>query len=183
MSMTQRPTDGSGSARTGSFSYPWLEYAILLAAGIGGYETKMPFGRLLHRIMGKPIPTFHSFPDLIGNQLFQIVVVVIVASLIHRRTGLPAAPWLERALYRTPRHEEKQIWLRGFLEGLAYFGLIGIAMVVAAQFGVWSPLGTKLDFSSLPQGTAGRLLLLYLARLWEPRSRKRCSIALESSPS
>lgn len=133
----------------------------MLAAGIGGYEMKMPFGRLLHRIMGKPIPTFHSLSGLIGNQLFQIVIVVILASLIHRRTGLPAAPWLERALYRTQRHEEKQIWSRGVLEGLAYFGLIGIAMVIAAQFGVSSPLGTKLNFQGLPQGTAGKLLLLY----------------------
>lgn len=153
---TQRPTDAARSS-----AYPWLEYAILLAAGIVGYEMKMPFGRLLHRIMGKPIPTFHSFSGLIGNQLFQIIVVVILASLVHRRTGLPAAPWLERALYRTKRHKEKQIWLRGFLEGLAYFGLIGIAMVVAAQFGVSSPLGTKLDFSSLPQGMAGKLRLLF----------------------
>lgn len=161
MSATQQTTGAAGSLGTGNPSYPWLEYVILLVAGIVGYEMKMPFGHLLYRIMGKPIPAFHSFSDLMHSQLFEIIVVVIFASLIHRRTGLPAAPWLERALYRTPRYGEKQLWLRGVLEGLAYFGLIAIAMVVFAQFGVSSPLGTKLNFSSLPQGTAGELLLRY----------------------
>ncbi|HEV2298505.1 MAG TPA: CPBP family intramembrane glutamic endopeptidase [Candidatus Acidoferrales bacterium] len=161
MSTTQQTPDAAGSSGTGNSSYRWLEYAILLVAGIGGYEMKMPFGRLLYRIMGKPIPAFHSFSGFMRTQLFQIIVVVIFASLIHRRTGLPAAPWLERALYRTRHHGEKQIWLRGVLQGLAYFALIGIAMVVVAQFGVSSPLATKLNFSSLPQGTAGELLLHY----------------------
>src|SRR5579863_2827356 len=102
----------------------WLEYAILIAIGVAGYEIKKPFGLLLHQIMGiKDAPT-HSIIDLARNQAVQIVVVAALASLVHRYTTLPAAPSLERLLYGMHADRKLRIWLHGLL------GLVAILIVV-----------------------------------------------------
>jgi hypothetical protein len=152
-------SDGQLDARQGARR--WLEYLIIIAAGVAGYEMKKPFGLLLHQIMGIHDALPLSIADWARNQAVQIVVVAVLASLVHARTSLPAAPALERALYGWHRGTRIRIWIPGILGGLACLILGGLMHVVAARFGIQAPLAAKLDMSSLPHAVALKFALLY----------------------
>jgi hypothetical protein len=140
-----------------------LEYGILLVVGVCGYSLKRPFGVLLHHIVGLPVSTGYSIRDLLTSQAVWITAAVLLASLVHRRTSLPVAPWVERRLYGMHRDRKIRIWAPGLLGALISLVLGCVAFFVAAHFGVSSPLGGKLDFSSLPNAVAIKLAMLYPA--------------------
>lgn len=139
----------------------WLEYGILLAAGLAGYEMKKPFGLLLHRIMDVANPPAHSLIGIASNQGLQILVIVALACLVHRRTSLPAAPWLERVVYGEHRGERIRVWVPGLLGALATLLLGGAILFVAGRFGIVRPLTTRVHTAGLSHAIADRLALLY----------------------
>jgi Type II CAAX prenyl endopeptidase Rce1-like len=139
----------------------WLEYLIIVAAGVAGYEMKKPFGLLLHQIMGIHDVPPQSITDWARNQAVQIVIVTVLATLVHARTSLPGAPALEHALYGWHRDTRIRIWMPGILGGLACLILGGLMHVVAARFGIQAPLAAKLNMSSLPHAVALKFALLY----------------------
>ena len=139
----------------------WREYAVLVLAGLAGYEMKKPFGLFLHHIMGIADRAPHSMLDWAGNQGLQIFVVACLASLVHRYSALPAAPALERALYGMHKNRKLRIWLWGFTGFVACVIVAGGIRFVAAKFGVEAPLASKLNLSALTSADAHKLLLLY----------------------
>lgn len=138
-----------------------LEYALIGLLGLCGYAMKVPLGMLLHRIMGMSDVHKDVFTTLVGNGAVQIAVVAALASVVHQDTGLPAAPLLERHLYRL--HKERKIWVvvPGLLGAVAAMAIVGMMRYAARHFGIDLPLETKLASVSLSHATAVKLALLF----------------------
>ena len=138
-----------------------LEYVLVVVAGVLGFAMKMPFGLLLHQIMGMPVSHASPLSAIASNQGLQITIAAVCAAVVHRTTGLPCAPWLERVLYRMHKDDRLRILLRGLLGGLACLLVGGGVRFVAARFGIVAPLGTKLGATSLSHAIAMKFALLY----------------------
>src|SRR5258708_5152010 len=114
----------------------WLEYGLVLVAGVAGFAMKMPFGLLLPQIMGMPIVHANALAALASNQAVQIAIAALLAALVHRGTNLPAAPWLERILYGLHKDTRLRIVLRGLVGGLACLAVGAGVRFTAARFGI-----------------------------------------------
>lgn len=139
-----------------------LEYTLIGVAGLAGYFMKVPLGMLLHHIMGIHDVQKGVLAELVGNGAVQIALVVMLASLVHRSTGLPADPWLERVLYGLNKERKIWIFVPGLLGALAAMLAVGALRHVAGLiFGVDLPLEARLHAVSLSHATAVKMALLW----------------------
>jgi hypothetical protein len=140
---------------------PYLEYAILVVATFVALELKRPFGLLAHQVLGPPGTAPSGSPFALSTLEYLQLGAVLVGCLVHGRTGLPAAPRLERALYGWRSGGKLLIWrpaLIGVLVTLLYTALYAL---VVHQFGLTSKLGTQLHGPTLPRSLVVKLAALY----------------------
>jgi hypothetical protein len=118
----------------------WLEYLVLFAIALAGLELKKPFGLTLHHIMRAPesAPSIYSW---LNGDIASLALVAL-ACLLHARSGLPAAPWLEKQFFRGPA-AQLRIWQPGFLAGFICAGIFVILQPLQALLGIAVPLGAQ----------------------------------------
>lgn len=137
----------------------WFEYGILFVACFAALELKRPFGILAHQVLGPP-GTQGGASWISVGEILQLAAV-LVAFVLHKRTELPAAPWLEKLLGLARAGERRRLWRPALLTILALMVLtVGIS-VAASGFGLSSKLGSQLHAPNLPRAILIKMAMLY----------------------
>src|SRR5215469_3179647 len=148
----------------------WLEYLVLFAIAFVGLELKKPFGLVLHHIMGRPESPPSLYSWLSGDAAS--LLLVALACLLHSRSGLPAAPWLEKQFFKGPQGP-LTILGPGLRAALVCAGIFAISQFVQAQIGIAVPLGTQINSGIVSHGDMVRLLAAFpLAVIGAPLSEE-----------
>lgn len=138
----------------------WIEYAILFLACFAALELKRPFGILAHQVLGPPGAKGGVAWISLG-EILQLAAV-LVAFTMHKRSELPAAPWLEKLLGIAKPGERRRLWKPALLTILGIVALTIVISLAAAGFGLSaSKLGAQLHRPNLPRPILIKMALLY----------------------
>jgi membrane protease YdiL (CAAX protease family) len=161
--------DIQGHAR----SQPLLLYATVFAIGLAGLLIKMPFGLFLFHVMGKqPLHPHTLFEWLMTD--YTALGIVVVACFLHRFSGLPLAPRLERFFSREARADPKSpMWWPGVAGAGVTLMIFVVSQVYQVMSGAAIPIASKLDTHSIPHGELITLAMLFpLAFIGAPLSEE-----------
>jgi len=153
-----------------SWRRPWLEYLVLFAVALVGLEIKKPFGLVLHHIMRTPEQAPSVYTWLSGDVVS--LALVVLGCLLHARSALPAAPWLEKRFFKGPQGP-LSIWQPGIQAGFICIGLFFVSQLVQTQMGIAMPLGAQMNSGAVSQGDVMRLAASFpLAVIGAPLSEE-----------
>jgi membrane protease YdiL (CAAX protease family) len=154
------------TARSSEERPPWrrrlIIYALVLAIFGVGMLLKRPFGLFLFHLLGRTTSGPHT-PLQWAMSDAGSVCIVAAGLLLHDRSGLPAAPGLERLLFKDARRAPRPaIWRPGLVGALA-----SLAVFFAVQ--AWqsisgapaAPLTAKLAAGAVPHAQLLTLAALY----------------------
>jgi hypothetical protein len=136
-------------------------YGMILLAGAAGLLIKRPFGLFLFHLMGKSrTGPRTAIQWLMSDQV--ALVVVAAGCLLHRYSGLPAAPRTERLLAR-----ERQITLRspvfwpGMVGALVCLLLSVVSQIYQTFWGAPMPLAGMLNAGGMSPHDLRKLVELW----------------------
>lgn len=139
---------------------PLLEYAIFFLAAFLALELKRPFGLLAHQVFD-PHTAEPGSPYALGTLEYLQLLVVAIGCAVHRTTDLPAAPWLERVLYRWHAGEKIRIWRPALAAVVVTLFYTALYALLIWHFGLTSKLGSQLHAPNAPRAVLMRLAALY----------------------
>ena len=147
-------------AAESSRDYRWLAlWAAIIATGAVGIALKTPFGHFLMHVMGKAIPTHQTWMQiLLKSEWGWLAMAALGTLLFYPRSGLSAAPWLERLIFPGARTADRP----GFLKPVVIGALICTAFFAAFQiFGLAAPLTSQMSLNHISHADQLKLGMLY----------------------
>ena len=138
----------------------WLAiWGAIVVIGAAGIALKTPFGHFLMHIMGKPIPTHQTWMQLLlGSEWGWLAMAAVGTLLFYPRSGLNAAPWLERLFFRDARIADRPKFLKPVLIG----ALLCTAFFAAFQIsGLAAPLTSQMSLNHISHADQMKLGMLY----------------------
>jgi hypothetical protein len=135
-------------------------YAIIFASGAAGMLIKRPFGMFLYHLAGKSPTSPHEPLQWFMGDEFGLFIIVF-ACVLHRYSGLPGVPRIERLLHRSAPAAKPPMWrpaIGGALLSLLFFVL---SQVYQTLWGTPIPLTGKMSAGGFSPAD-----MLKLAALW-----------------
>jgi hypothetical protein len=153
--MTQDPVGRSW------WSHRATLYGMIFLAGAAGLLIKRPFGLFLFHLMGTPrTGSRTAIQWLMTDQV--TLVIVAAACLLHRYSGLPAAPRLERLLARERRTSPKSpVFWPGMVGALICLLLSVVSQIYQTFWGSPMPLAGKLSAGAISPDDMRKLVELW----------------------
>ena len=135
-------------------------YLILVVVGAVGLLLKHPFGILLAHIMGKPANGPHTLLQWMIGDVGSLVIVA-AGLLLHHRSGLPMAPYVERIVFREIRSPKPAILRPGLVGAMASAAAFLASQLYTTISGATVPLTAKLSAGAIPRAELIKLAALY----------------------
>ena len=162
-------------ADTEANARPLLAYLAVFAIGAAGILIKRPFGLYLFHVMGKQPTSPHTFLQWIMTD-YAALAIVLLACVLHRYSGLPLAPRVERLFSSEARARPKTPVLQPGLVGTGATLLVFIASQIYQTFSHTAvPIAARLHAGAIPRSEMLTLAALFpLAFIGAPLSEEVC---------
>jgi hypothetical protein len=150
------PDHVEGSAGSG-----WaIRYVTIFLTGAAGLVIKRPFGLFLFHLMGKPSTGGQTaFQWLFSDRV--ALATVAAACLLHRYSGLPAAPRIERLFAREQTAPKSPVLRPGLVAALICLLLSVVSQIYQTFWGTPIPITGMINAGGISHAD-----LLKLTELW-----------------
>jgi hypothetical protein len=135
-------------------------YVTIFLAGAAGLVIKRPFGLFLFHLMGKPSTGAQTAIQWLFSDRVALATVA-AACLLHRYSGLPAAPRIERLLAREQTAPKSPVLRPGLVAALICLLLSVVSQIYQTFWGAPIPITGLINAGGLSHAD-----MLRLTELW-----------------